>query len=181
MHLEEKTVASEKTYQGKIFYVTKDTAQLEDGNLVQRDVVHHSGGVCVVPLTRENTVLMVRQFRYPMQQVTLEIPAGKLEAGESPEECGLRELKEEVGRTCETYQSLGKMFPTPAYDTEVIHMFLAQDLSKPQAQNLDDGEFLDITELPLKDAVQMVLRGEILDAKTQTALLKIWALQSGVS
>lgn len=133
MHLQEKTTGSEKTYQGKVFYVTRDTAELEDGKEVQRDVVHHSGGVCVVPLTEKGTVLMVKQFRYPMQQVTLEIPAGKLEAGEDPADCGRRELREEAGRTCGKYTPLGKLFPTPAYDTEVIHMYLAQELSAPEA------------------------------------------------
>lgn len=176
MHLQEKTTGSEKTYQGKVFYVTRDTAELEDGKEVQRDVVHHSGGVCVVPLTEKGTVLMVKQFRYPMQQVTLEIPAGKLEAGEDPADCGRRELREEAGRTCGKYTPLGKLFPTPAYDTEVIHMYLAQELSSPEAQDLDDGEFLDVTELPLEQAVQMVMDGEIPDAKTQIALLKTYVL-----
>ena len=176
MHLQEKTTGSEKTYQGKVFYVTRDTAELEDGKEVQRDVVHHSGGGCVVPLTEKGTVLMVKQFRYPMQQVTLEIPAGKLEAGEDPADCGRRELREEAGRTCGKYTPLGKLFPTPAYDTEVIHMYLAQELSAPEAQDLDDGEFLDVTELPLEQAVQMVMDGEIPDAKTQIALLKTYVL-----
>ncbi len=176
MHLQEKTTGSEKIYQGKVFYVTRDTAELEDGKEVQRDVVHHSGGVCVVPLTEKGTVLMVKQFRYPMQQVTLEIPAGKLEAGEDPADCGRRELREEAGRTCGKYTPLGKLFPTPAYDTEVIHMYLAQELSAPEAQDLDDGEFLDVTELPLEQAVQMVMDGEIPDAKTQIALLKTYVL-----
>lgn len=176
MHLQEKTTGSEKTYQGKVFYVTRDTAELEDGKEVQRDVVHHSGGVCVVPLTEKGTVLMVKQFRYPMQQVTLEIPAGKLEAGEDPADCGRRELREEAGRTCGKYTPLGKLFPTPAYDTEVIHMYLAQELSAPEAQDLDDGEFLDVTELPLEQAVQMVMDGDIPDAKTQIALLKTYVL-----
>lgn len=176
MHLQEKTTGSEKTYQGKVFYVTRDTAELENGKEVQRDVVHHSGGVCVVPLTEKGTVLMVKQFRYPMQQVTLEIPAGKLEAGEDPADCGRRELREEAGRTCGKYTPLGKLFPTPAYDTEVIHMYLAQELSAPEAQDLDDGEFLDVTELPLEQAVQMVMDGEIPDAKTQIALLKTYVL-----
>ena len=176
MHLQEKTTASNRTYEGKIFYITKDTAELEDGRQVQRDVVHHSGGVCVVPLTEKGTVLMVKQFRYPMQQVTLEIPAGKLEKGEDPADCGRRELREEAGRTCGKYTPLGKLFPTPAYDTEVIHMYLAQELSAPEAQDLDDGEFLDVTELPLEQAVQMVMDGEIPDAKTQIALLKTYVL-----
>lgn len=176
MHLQETTIASEKTYTGKIFYITKDRAVLENGREVQRDVVHHSGGVCVVPLTDRGTVLMVKQFRYPMQQVTLEIPAGKIEPGEDPADCGKRELQEEAGRTCGSYTSLGTLFPTPAYDTEVIHMYLAENLSAPGAQNLDEGEFLDVTELPLEEAVQMILDGKIPDAKTQIALLKTYVL-----
>lgn len=178
MHLQEETKASETVYQGKIFRVTKDTAEVEDGSLVQRDVVHHSGGVCVVPLTKDNTVLMVKQFRYPMQKATLEIPAGKREKGENPAECGLRELREEAGRTCGKYTPLGTLFPTPAYDTEVIYMYLAQELSEPAAQQLDDEEFLDVIEIPLREAVEMVMHGEIEDAKTQIALLKTYLLLS---
>ena len=176
MHLKEETLDSRKTYQGKIFYVTQDTARLEDGCTAIRDVVHHSGGVCVVPLTEQNTVLMVQQFRYPMQEVTLEIPAGKIEPGEDPAACGRRELLEEVGRTCETYTYLGAVYPTPAYDTEVIHMYLAQGLSAPQSQQLDAEEFLDITELPLEEAVEQILQNKIPDAKTQIALLKTYVM-----
>ncbi|MFQ9094556.1 MAG: NUDIX hydrolase [Ruminococcus sp.] len=106
----------------------------------------------------------------------MEVPAGKLEKGEDPADCGKRELREEAGRTCGKYTSLGKLFPTPAYDTEVIHMYLAQELSAPEEQELDEGEFLDVTELPLEDAVQMVMNNEIPDAKTQIALLKTWVL-----
>ncbi len=179
MHLDEKTLSSELAYQAKIFRVTKDTAQLENGAEVRRDVVHHSGGVCVVPLTDKNTVLMVKQYRYPMHEITLEIPAGKLEAGEDPSECGLRELREEAGRTCGKYTSLGKLYPTPAYDTEIIYMYLAEELSEPEEQNLDEGEFLDVTEIPLEEAVQMVMDGKIPDAKTQLALLKTWFILKG--
>ncbi len=174
MHLDEKTIASELAYQAKIFRVTKDTAQLENGAEVRRDVVHHSGGVCVVPLTDKNTVLMVKQYRYPMHEITLEIPAGKLEPGEDPSECGLRELREEAGRTCGKYTSLGKLYPTPAYDTEIIYMYLAEELSAPEEQDLDEGEFLDVIEIPLEEAVQMVMDNKIPDAKTQLALLKTW-------
>ena len=179
MHLQEETKRSEKTYQGKVFYVTRDQAELEDGKLVQRDVVHHSGGVCVVPLTDKGTVLMVQQFRYPMQQVTLEVPAGKIEPGEDPAECGRRELSEEAGRTCERYTYLGKLFPTPAYDTEVIHMYLARQLTFGERE-LDEDEFLNVFRLPLRELVDRVLRGEIPDAKTQAAALRVWCmLQEG--
>ncbi len=177
MHLDEKTTASELAYQAKIFRVTKDTAQLENGALIRRDVVHHSGGVCVVPLTDKGTVLMVKQYRYPMHEITLEVPAGKLEPGEEPSECGLRELREEAGCTCGKYTYLGKLYPTPAYDTEVIHMYLAEELSAPEEQNLDEGEFLDVTEISLDEAVKKVMDGEIHDAKTQIALLKTYILK----
>lgn len=176
MHLDEKTISSENAYQAKIFRVTKDTAQLEDGREVRRDVVHHSGGVCVVPLTDKGTVLMVKQYRYPMHEVTLEVPAGKLEPGEDHAECGLRELREEAGKTSGKYTYLGKLYPTPAYDTEVIHMYLAEELSEETEQDLDEGEFLDVTEIPLEEAVQMVMDGKIPDAKTQLALLKTWLI-----
>lgn len=176
MHLEEKTVSSELAYQAKIFRVTKDIALLEDGLETERDVVHHSGGVCVVPLTDKGTVLMVKQYRYPMHEVTLEVPAGKLEPGEDHSECGLRELLEETGCTCKKYSYLGCVYPTPAYDTEVIHMYLARELSEPKEQDLDEEEFLDVTELPLNEAIEMVMDGKIPDAKTQIALLKTWIL-----
>ena len=112
MHLNEITKSSDLVYQAKIFHVTKDTAELEDGKIVQRDVVHHSGGVCVVPLTERQTVLMVQQYRYPFHEVTLEIPAGKREPGEDPLECGLRELREEVGRN----------IPNSAISTQLLPM-----------------------------------------------------------
>ncbi len=176
MHLEEKTLSSDLAYQAKIFRVTKDTALLEDGTKAVRDVVHHSGGVCVVPLTDRGTLLMVKQYRYPMHEVTLEVPAGKTEPGEDHYECGLRELREEAGRTCNSYTYLGKLYPTPAYDTEVIHMYLARELSAPEEQKLDDEEFLDVVELPLTEAINMVMDGKIHDAKTQIALLKTWML-----
>lgn len=174
MILEEKTLKSEKVLQGKILYVTQDTALLPNGKEALRDVVHHSGGVGVVPLTENNTVYMVKQFRYPMQEVTLEIPAGKREIGEEPLECGIRELLEETGCTAEKMTSLDLLYPTPAYDTEVIYIFLATGISKDHSQHLDEDEFADVVEIPLEEAVSKVMNGEIKDAKTQIALLKTY-------
>ena len=145
--------------------------ELENGSVVGRDVVHHSGGVCVVPLTENNEVLFVRQFRYPYQKVLLEIPAGKLNYGEDHYACGLRELKEETGCSAKEYTYLGCLYPTPAYDTEIIHMYLAKGLESGE-QKLDDDEFLEVTKIPLDKAVEMVMNNEIEDAKTQLALLK---------
>lgn len=171
MHLHEKTLSSEVKYEGMIFTITHDTAQLENGDLAGRDVLHHTGGVCVIPVTDDNEIYLVKQFRYPFKEITVEIPAGKLDAGEDHAECGRRELLEETGLTCSEYVYLGRLYPVPAYDTEIIHIYMAKGLSL-SSQRLDDGEFLDVDKVHLSKAVQMVMNGEILDAKTQIAILK---------
>ena len=134
-------------------------------------MVRHPGGVCIVALTENNDVYFVKQFRYPHAKVLLEIPAGKLEWGESHLECGKRELHEETGCTADEFTYLGCLYPTPAYDSEIIHMYLAKGLHKDK-QKLDDDEFLEVYTIPLDKAVEMVMNNEIEDAKTQLALLK---------
>lgn len=171
MHLDEKTIESALMFDGKIIKVYKDKAKLENDSIVNREVIKHPGGVCVVPLTESNEVLMVTQFRYPFGKVLTEIPAGKLEWGENHFDCGKRELKEETGCTAEKFDYLGCLLPTPAYDTEVIHIYLARGLSQSE-QKLDADEFLDVKKVPFDKAVEMVMNGEITDAKTQLALLK---------
>ena len=171
MHLEEKTISVEQVYNGKIIDVTREKVLLENKSEAYREVVHHSGGVCILPINDKGEVLFVRQFRHPFKEVLLEIPAGKRENGEDPKECGLRELKEEVGAVSKDITFLGKLYPTVAYDTEVIYMYLAQDLSFGE-QKLDEDEFLDIVKIPFDKAYKMVLNDEIPDAKTQIAILK---------
>lgn len=171
MHLEEKTISVEQIYNGKIIDVTREKVLLENKSEAYREVVHHSGGVCILPINDKGEVLFVRQFRYPFKEVLLEIPAGKRENGEDPKECGLRELKEEIGAEAENITYLGKLYPTVAYDTEVIYMYMAQNLSFGE-QKLDEDEFLDIVKIPLDKAYKMVLNDEIPDAKTQVAILK---------
>ena len=171
-HLREERLRSEEIYRGRILDVYKDTVLLENGTEAIREVVHHPGGACVVPLTSDGCVLMVRQFRYPHHTETLEVPAGKLEYGEDPLQCAVRELKEEVGGEADSLESLGSLFPTPAYDEEVIYMYLARQITETSTQSLDADEFLDVVRIPLADAVQMVMENRIRDAKTQIALLK---------
>lgn len=171
MKLEEKTVESELKYDGKIVKLFVDKAEVENGDIVKREVIKHPGGVCVVPLDEDENVIFVRQFRYPHKRVFLEIPAGKLEYGENHRECGLRELKEETGFVCDSFEYLGNLVPTPAYDTEIIHMYLARGLHAGE-QNLDKDEFLETEKIPLKKAAEMIMKNEIADAKTQVAILK---------
>ena len=171
MHLKEETVKSELIFDGKVVKLYKDEARLEDGSIVGRELIRHPGGVCVLPLDDEGNIYMVRQFRYPFQTQLIEIPAGKLEIGEDHRQCGLRELKEEIGAECESFTYLGRLYPTVAYDSEVIHMYLAQGLSFGE-QSLDEDEFLDVFKVPFEKAVEMVQNGEILDSKTQIAILK---------
>ncbi len=171
MHLGEKTLTSEQKFDGKIVKLFVDTAELENGDTATREVINHPGGVCVVALDKEENVLFVRQFRYPHQKVLLEIPAGKLEYGEDHRACGLRELKEETGCTCDSFEYLGCLIPTPAYDTEIIHMYLARGLHYG-SQKLDADEFLDVEKIPLEKAAEMIMNNEIGDAKTQVAILK---------
>lgn len=170
MHLQEKTVSSEPIFDGKIINVRKDKAELEDGSVVTRELVVHPGGVCVVPVNEKGEVYLVRQFRYPFKEILTEVPAGKLEVGEEHRSAGLRELKEEIGAECKSFEYLGVMYPSVAYLTEKIHMYLATRLSFGE-QSLDEGEFLDVVKMPLENAVQMVMNGEIKDGKTQCALL----------
>lgn len=171
MHLEEKTLERETVYEGLIFTITHDTVLLENECTAIRDVLWHNGGVCVIPVTENNEIYLVKQFRYPFSTTTIEVPAGKLEKGENPEICGKRELLEETGFTCSEFIYMGEMLPTPAYNSEITHMYLAKDLTF-SSQKLDEDEFLDVEKIPLSDAVDLVMSGKIRDGKTQIAILK---------
>lgn len=170
-HLFEKTLSTEEIFNGRILKLHRDTVELENGQQASREVIEHSGGVCVLPITDKNEIIFVRQFRYPFKTVLLEIPAGKRENGEDPLQCGTRELKEEIGATAEKITPLGKLYPTVAYDTEIIYMYMAEGLTISE-QHLDADEFVDIIRIPFDKAVEMVMNDEIPDSKTQLAILK---------
>ena len=176
MDFEEKTISSEYLYKGRIINLRKDSALLPNGEEAVREVIEHPGGVAVAPLTADGELLMVRQFRYPYKEVVLEVPAGKLSAGEIPLECGKRELREETGATAQEYINLGILYPSPGYVNEKIYLYMAKDLTFGE-QNLDDDEFLSVESIPLERAVDMALSGEITDAKTLAIVLKIYAMQ----
>ena len=172
MNLEEKQLSFEYKFEGKIIKLRVDQALLPNGATATREVVEHNGGICVVPLTDKNEVLMVEQYRYPYSEVVLEIPAGKRDGNEEPLEGGKRELKEETGAVAENYTFLGELYPTPGYCGEIIYMYLATGLSYGETDP-DEDEFLNLKKIPLETAVEMKMNGEIKDAKTQAAILKV--------
>ncbi len=177
MNLTEKTLEKKTLFSGKILNLRRDTALLPNGEAAIREVIEHSGGVCVAALDQADNILLVRQFRYPYGELLLEIPAGKREAKDTdPLTCGKRELLEETGAVAKTFIDLGQLYPTPAYCNEIIYMFAAKDLTF-KGQSLDQDEFLDVVKIPFGEAVEMVMTNEIKDAKTQAAILKLKLLR----
>lgn len=176
MDMIEKVTATKYHFKGRVINTRVDDVLLPDGSLSTREIVEHNGGVGIIALTDDNQICLVRQYRHPYGEVIYEIPAGKLEIGEEPISCGRRELKEEAGYTASDWRDLGVVYPTPGYCAEKIYLFLATHLTLGETQ-LDEGEFVESINLPLEKAVQMVLSGEIRDAKTQIAILKLSALK----
>lgn len=173
MNLTEKQLSSEYKFKGRVINLRRDEVLLPDGKTSTREVIEHNGGVCVAAVTDNGEVLMVRQFRYPYSEVVLEIPAGKRNSpDEDPLQCGMRELSEETGASAQKFTFLGELYPSPGYCGEIIWMYAATGLTFGE-QNPDEDEFLLCERLPLDRAVEMVLSGEIKDAKTQAALLKV--------
>ena len=167
----EAMLESKEIFNGRVIRVTLDKVQLEDGTTSTREVVHHHGGACVLPVDADGNVTLVRQFRYALGEELWELPAGKLEAGEDPFEAAKRELSEECGLTADTYTELGVVYPTVGYDSERIYLWAAEGLHTV-GQHLDAGEFLDVVKMPFAQALGLVMDGTIRDSKTQVALLK---------
>ena len=174
----EEAVSSEEIYKGKIVHLFCDTVRLPNGKEATREVIRHVGAAAIVPLTDEGNVILVRQYRYPFSQVMLEIPAGKLDIGEEPINCAKRELIEETGYDAKELVYLGAFYPSVAMLNEVIHLFLAKNMTLCET-NLDEDEFLHVEQRPLREVVEAVMRGEIPDGKTQTAILKAYYLFNG--
>ena len=164
-HLKETTLDSRLAYDGLFLKVFSDEVQLPNQKLANREFIKHPGAVAIVPLFDDNSVLLERQYRYPMHQAILEIPAGKLEFGEDPLLCAKRELKEETGYEAKEWIFLGKIHPVISYSTEFIDIYLAKGLVQGQA-TLDDEEFLDIFRATLPEIGEWIKKGSITDVKT---------------
>lgn len=171
MVFEEKTVSSEKKFEGRIITVKVDEVEMPDGGLSLREIVEHPGGVGVVAVTDKGEVIMVKQFRKPIERAIYEIPAGKLDKGEHHRDCGLRELEEETGLKAGVFEYLGFIYPSPGFTDEVTHVYLAKELTEGEVHP-DDDEFLDVEKIPLDRAVEMIMNNEINDAKTVFGILK---------
>ena len=169
-HLIETRVSSEPVYEGKLLHVRRDDVRLPDGSLATREYIVHPGAVLVVPVLPDGRLVIERQYRYPLQRVFVEFPAGKLDPGESPLATGVRELEEEAGYTAREWTHLGVIHPLLSYSTEAIEIYVAAGLEHVGAK-LDDGEFLDVGIMSVDEMLAAVDRGEITDAKTVTALL----------
>lgn len=176
MVFEEKTIESQKVFEGRIIDVRIETVEFPDGTTAYRELVNHPGGVGVLALTSEGKIPLVKQFRKPFEKVMYEIPAGKLDKGEQPLVCGMRELKEETGYSAEKYVDLGCIYPSPGFVDEITYMFFAKGLEKGQ-DNPDDDEFLDVEEFTVDEVREMIFNNEINDAKSVAAFLKCDALK----
>ena len=173
MKLTEIQRSTKRIFDGHVIKVRVDEVLLENGEIATREIVEHNGAVCVVPITDDNMVYMVRQFRYAFQEAMLEIPAGKLDSlDEDRDDAARRELEEETGMKTDHLIYLGEFRPSVAIMTEVIHMYVAKGLYKG-AQNLDDDEFLEVEKYPLATLVDMIMSGDIKDGKTIAAILKV--------
>lgn len=177
MDLTEKTVNSQTIFEGKIIKVTLDQARLPDGSLASREVVYHPGGVAVLALDADSTVYLVKQFRYPIRQQLLELPAGKLDHGAEEDVLlgAKRELSEETGLEASEWTYLGHILASPGFCDEALHMYLARGLTR-KPQHLDEDEFLDVVTMPFGQLVEQVMDGTITDGKTVSTTLKVKVL-----
>ncbi|WP_338749944.1 NUDIX hydrolase [Bacillus sp. FJAT-52991] len=164
---EEKTIHTEQIFEGRIIRLQVDDIVLPDGKEGKREIIKHPGAVAVLALTAEGKIILVEQYRKALERSLVEIPAGKLEAGEEPEVCARRELEEETGYACESMMLLQSFYTSPGFADELVHVFIAKGLVKKEnALSLDEDEFVEVMEVTLAEAEQLIKDQRIFDAKT---------------
>lgn len=167
-----KLVKRDIVYKGRIFDVAEDTIEVEEGKTVKWDLVLHNGAAAVVPITNNNEVILVKQYRNANDGEVLEIPAGKLEKNEDPYLCAIRELEEETGYQSRSIEKICSMFSAVGFSDEKLHLYLAKDLI-PGKQHLDEDEYITLEKYPLHEAVEMIFNGKIQDSKTIAGILAV--------
>jgi ADP-ribose pyrophosphatase len=168
---EEKTVKTEPIFQGRVISLQVDTVELPNGKTSTRELIKHPGAVAVIALTADNKLVMVEQYRKALERTLIEIPAGKLEPGEEPEKTAIRELEEETGYTCEKMEHVISFYTSPGFADEIVHVFLAKKLRKLDTKKeLDEDEFVELLEVTLEEAEQLIEGRRIYDAKTVFAV-----------
>ena len=173
MELFEKELKREYIYEGRIIKLRKDEVELPDGNVASREIIEHNGGSGVIAVTEDDEILLVKQYRRPYDEVTLEIPAGKLNPGESPLENARRELLEETGYEADELIDFGKMYPSPGYLGEVVRVYYAPSVKKIGEANTDEDEFLSLVKMPVDEVRRHIEEGTLIyDAKTIIAITK---------
>lgn len=169
--LEEKTIQTEQIFTGRIVSLQVDDVLLPNGKTSKREIIKHPGAVAIIAITEDNKIVLVEQFRKALERTIVEIPAGKLEQGEDPKVCAIRELEEETGYACEKLEWLTSFYTSPGFANEIIHLYIAKNLSKKlDAAPLDEDEFVRVIELTLDEAIQYVKEQKIYDAKTAYAI-----------
>lgn len=165
MSYEEKTMKSEKIYEGKIVNLRIDTVELPDKKYSKREIIEHPGSVGIIPIKEDGTIILVEQFRKPIEKSLLEIPAGKIEINEEPKETALRELVEETGYIANKMEYISEFYTSPGFSNEKIYLFLATELEFDK-ENPGEDEYIDIKKVKIEDLINMINRGEIIDSKT---------------
>ncbi|MGL5717005.1 MAG: NUDIX hydrolase [Paraclostridium sp.] len=170
MIIEEQTISSDKIYTGKVISLKVDTVEIPKKGYKKREIVEHPGVVGIVSLTSDNKVILVKQYRKAIEKAIWEIPAGKLEQNESPKDCAIRELKEETGYTAKNLKLIHKFYTSAGFSNQKVYIYLATELESGK-YNLEDDEFLELHEIQLDKAYEMIESNEIEDAKTLIGLL----------
>lgn len=166
----ETTVSSDLIYTGKTIQLRVDTVEVPNRGYQKREIIEHKGAVAILAITKENKVVLVKQFRKAIEQEIYELPAGKIEIGETPLDCAYRELKEETGYSANSMKLIHKYYPTPGFSNQLVFIYLAKDLI-PGEKKLEEDEFLEVYEVDLETAYKMVYENEICDSKTVIGLL----------
>ncbi|MFD2762296.1 NUDIX hydrolase [Lentibacillus juripiscarius] len=175
---EEKTIHTETIYDGEIVKLQVDDVTLPDGKTSKRELIRHTGAVGIIPITKENKIVFVKQYRKPLEKVLVEIPAGKLEDGEDPEMTALRELEEETGYRTDSLKFVASFYTSPGFADELMHLYLTEDIEPVEdAAAGDEDEFVERVELTLDEAKQYVKDQRIHDAKTNYAILYLESLE----